>query len=86
VNRRFLLERLRRGHYENVDFADFCRLVEAFGFRLQRTSGSHSSFRHRRVPRPLILQPQRGKAKAYQVRQFLQVVERYNLTMEEEER
>jgi predicted RNA binding protein YcfA (HicA-like mRNA interferase family) len=84
VNRRFLLERLRRGHCENVDFADFCRLVEAFGFRRQRTRGSHSSFRHPRVPQLLILQPQRGKAKAYQVRQFLQFVERYNLTMEAE--
>lgn len=84
MNRRFLLERLRRGHHENVDFADFCRLVEAFGFQWQRTRGSHSSFRHRRVSRPLILQPRRGKAKAYQVRQFLQVVERYNLRMEDE--
>ena len=84
MNPRFLLERLRRGHHENLDFADFCRLVEAFGFRLQRTKGSHSSFGHPRVPELLILQPRRGKAKAYQVRQFLRFVERYNLTTEAE--
>jgi len=82
VNRKFLLERLRRGHQENLDFADFCGLVEAFGFQLQRTKGSHSSFEHPRVPELLILQPRRGKAKAYQVRLFLRLVERYNLTME----
>ena len=84
MNRRFLLERLHRGHHENVSFTDFCRLVEAFGFRRQRTKGSHSSFEHPRVPQLLILQPHRGKAKAYQVRQFLRFVERYNLTMEVE--
>ena len=84
MNPRFLLERLRRGHHENVGFADFCRLVEAFGFRLQRTRGSHSSFEHPRVPELLTLQPRRGKANAYQIRLFLRLAERYNLTMETE--
>ncbi len=84
MNRRFLLERLRRGHLENVGFGDFCRLVEAFGFRLQRMEGSHRAYEHPRVPRFLNLQPRRGEAKGYQVRQFLSLIEEYNLRMEDE--
>jgi hypothetical protein len=84
VNRRFLLERLRRGHHENVEFADFCRLVEAFGYRLRQIRGSHHLFEHPRVPYVLNLQPLGRQAKAYQVRQFLQYVEQYNLRMEDD--
>jgi predicted RNA binding protein YcfA (HicA-like mRNA interferase family) len=64
-----------------VGFSDFCRLVEAFGYRLLRIRRSHHTFEHPRVPRVLILQPRRGRAKAYQVREFLEL---YNLTMEDE--
>ena len=84
MNQRFLLERLRRGHHENVGFSEFCRLVEAFGFRLLRIEGSHHFFRHPRVPAVLNLQPLRAQAKAYQVRQFLDFVRRYNLSLEDE--
>jgi hypothetical protein len=84
VSRRHLLERLRRGHHENVGFSDFCRLVEAFGYRLRRIKGSHHFFEHPRVPEVLNLQPRRGQAKTYQVRQFLEFVELYNLTMEDQ--
>jgi hypothetical protein len=66
----------------NVDFGDFTRLVESFGFVHRRTSGSHRIFRHPRVPRPLSLQPRQGQAKPYQVAQFLAMVEEYGLRME----
>jgi len=84
VKRRRLLERLRRGHHENVGFREFCRLVEAFGFHLQRMEGSHRAYDHPRVPIFLNLQPRRGEAKGYQVRQFLRLIEEYNLRMEDE--
>ena len=59
------------------------RLVEAFGFELSRTSGSHHIFSHPEAPELLNLQEVRGQAKPYQIRQFLRLVERYALTMEE---
>lgn len=59
-------------------------LVEAFGFRLSRVKGSHHIFVHPRVQELINLQSVEGKAKPYQILQFLRLVERYNLTMEDE--
>lgn len=58
------------------------RLLEAFGFELRRTSGSHHVFVHPDVPELLNLQDERGQAKPYQIRQFLRLVERYALILE----
>ena len=81
---RRLLIRLARGDVANVSFSDMLRLVESFGFELRRTSGSHHIFVHADVPELLNLQDVRGQAKPYQIRQFLRLVERYALGMEEE--
>jgi predicted RNA binding protein YcfA (HicA-like mRNA interferase family) len=59
------------------------RLVEAFGFELLRVSGSHHIFGHPDFPEQLNLQEEGGQAKPYQIRQFLRLVERYALTLEE---
>ena len=55
--------------------------ARAFGFHLSRVSGSHHIFVHPSVRELQNLQDVRGKAKAYQVRQLLQLVERYNLSL-----
>jgi predicted RNA binding protein YcfA (HicA-like mRNA interferase family) len=60
------------------------RLVEAFGFELRRTSGSHHVFVHPDVRELVNLQDVRGQAKPYQVRQFIRLVERYALRMGDE--
>jgi hypothetical protein len=60
-----------------------CKVVEAFGFELKRTRGSHHVFVRVGVPELLNLQEVRGQAKPYQIRQFLSLVERYALTMED---
>lgn len=57
---------------------------EAFGFRLSRISGSHHIFVQPQVPELVNLQNVGGKAKPYQIRQFLKLVERYNLKLEDE--
>ena len=80
---RRLLARLVRGDVANVSFSDIRRLVEAFGFELRRTSGSHHVFVHPEVRELVNLQEVRGQAKPYQVRQFLRLVERYALRMED---
>ena len=83
MNRRRLLRRLLAGSL-NVSFTDMVNLVEGFGFTLARVEGSHHIFRHPRVPQLLNLQQRRGEAKPYQIRQFLRLVERYDLHLEDE--
>ncbi len=56
-------------------------LVEAFGFRLARVNGSHHIFVRPGVPELVNLQEVKGQAKPYQVRQFLRLLERYNLRL-----
>jgi len=85
VDPRRLLARIARGDLANVSFSDMRRLLEAFGFELRRTSGSHHVFAHPDVPELVNVQEVRGQAKPYQIRQFLRLVERYALRMEPEE-
>jgi predicted RNA binding protein YcfA (HicA-like mRNA interferase family) len=80
--RRELWDRLAAGDLRNVGFTEFRRLIEAFGFRLRQVSGSHHIYTHPEVPRPLSLQPHRREAKPYQIRQFLEMVHTFGLTME----
>jgi hypothetical protein len=83
MKRRALLQRLARGSLRNVSFVDFRNLVEGFGLTLIRVSGSHHVFTHSGIPELVNLQEVRGEAKPYQIRQFLRLVERYNLTLED---
>ena len=83
MNRKKLLGRLTRGELRNVAFGDVVNLVEGFGFELDRTHGSHHVFKHTMVPEMLNLQEVSGEAKPYRIRQFLRIVERHNLRLEE---
>jgi predicted RNA binding protein YcfA (HicA-like mRNA interferase family) len=65
----------------NIRFGEMVALVEAFGFRLSRVHGSHHIFAHSEVPELVNLQEVDGKAKPYQIRQFLRLVERYNIEL-----
>ncbi|MBV8782248.1 MAG: type II toxin-antitoxin system HicA family toxin [Phycisphaerae bacterium] len=67
----------------NLRFAEIQHLVEAFGFRLLRTTGSHYIYGRPGLAEQINLQTVGGKAKAYQVRQLLRIVERYNLQIED---
>ena len=82
MNRKRLLQRLAQGALQIVAFRDMVSLVEGFGFRLQRTTGSHHIFVHPNVPELVNLQDVRGEAKPYQIRQFLRLVERYSLRLD----
>lgn len=68
---------------KNIAFGDFRLLVEGFGFRLSRVSGSHHIFVHTDVKELVNLQNVSGQIKPYQIRQFMELVERYNLPLEE---
>lgn len=78
-----ILRKLLSGS-KNVAFSELVLCVESFGFALSRISGSHHIYSHPEVPEIINLQEVDGMAKPYQIRQFLQIVERYNLQMEEE--
>lgn len=75
---RKILEKIISGS-KDTDFNDFVRLVESFGFRLSRVKGSHHIFSHPGIPELINLQNSQGKVKPYQVKQFLKLVEKYNL-------
>ena len=69
----------------NLRFEEVCALARAFGFRLSRVNGSHHVFVHPSVRELVNLQEVRGKAKPYQVKQLLALVERYSLSLGGEE-
>jgi hypothetical protein len=50
---------------------------------LLRVSGSHHIYGRRGLAEQINLQEVGGKAKPYQIRQFLRLVERYNLRLAE---
>lgn len=80
MNKRKLLEKVLSGS-KNVSFHDMVALVEAFGFSLSRSKGSHFIFTHPHIPELVNLQEKNGKAKPYQVREFLDLVEKYDIEL-----
>ena len=83
MNRRKLLKKIMRGS-KNIRFADMVNLVRGFGFELSRTEGSHHIFFRTDIPELVNLQDVKGQAKPYQMRQFLRLVEKHNLKLEDE--
>lgn len=83
MNKRRLLRKALSGS-RNIRFDELVALVEAFGFRLVRVSGSHHIFEHPGVPELVNLQDWKGKAKPYQIRQVLELVEQHNLQLGED--
>ncbi|MEX2009693.1 MAG: type II toxin-antitoxin system HicA family toxin [Dongiaceae bacterium] len=57
------------------------KVATAFGFVHDRTVGSHRIFNHPGLPGMLNLQPDGNKAKPYQVRQLVKLVEKYRLSL-----
>ncbi|HEY6198487.1 MAG TPA: type II toxin-antitoxin system HicA family toxin [Candidatus Binatia bacterium] len=84
MNKRRLLKRLSQGALHNVAFNDMIGLVEGFGFNLLRVAGSHHVFGHPGISELVNLQEVKGQTKPYQIRQFLRLIERYNLKLEDE--
>jgi predicted RNA binding protein YcfA (HicA-like mRNA interferase family) len=83
MSKKLLQKALSSPH--NLRFTDMIRLAEGFGFHLSRKRGSHHIYGHPKVSELLNLQEVRGKAKPYQISQFLKLVEKYNLESAEDE-
>ncbi|MFZ5517403.1 MAG: type II toxin-antitoxin system HicA family toxin [Candidatus Zhuqueibacterota bacterium] len=84
MKRRKILQKILAGS-KNIKFSDMVNLVQGFGFTLSRTDGSHNIFTRPDIPELVNLQNVKGQAKIYQIRQFLKLVERHNLKLEENE-
>lgn len=76
-----LLRKLVSGS-RNIRFTEIQSAAELFGFRLDRISGSHHIYTHSGIAELLNLQNVKGKAKPYQVKQLILLIEKYNLHME----
>jgi predicted RNA binding protein YcfA (HicA-like mRNA interferase family) len=82
MNRKKILHKIVSGS-KNIRFSDMVNLVQGFGFTLSRTDGSHHIFIRPDIPELVNLQNVKGQAKPYQMRQFLKLVEKHNLKLEE---
>jgi len=81
LNKKKLLQKIYNSP-KNVRFNDLIVLVEAFGFIFSRSEGSHHVYKNPVVAELINLQNVNGEAKPYQIKQFLALVEKYNLKME----
>ncbi len=65
---------------KNVRFARLCKIAEAFGFQTRKGSGSHRVYYRDGIWEILNFQDDGGWAKPYQVRQFIKLIEKYDLS------
>ena len=66
-----------RANPRNIDYADLFRVCEEFFGAARNTGGSHAVFKTPWPGDPRVnIQNNHGKAKAYQVRQVLQAIEK----------
>ena len=64
-----------------LHFDEAYALARAFGFHLSRVKWNHHLFARQDVPGLVSLQEVGGKAKPYQVKKLLDLIERYNLPL-----
>ncbi|MHB1563106.1 MAG: type II toxin-antitoxin system HicA family toxin [Leptospirillum sp.] len=77
-------ERILSGNADaNIHFDELCRFLLSLGFD-RRIRGDHHIFTRTGVAEILNLQPKRGMAKPYQVKQVRNVVVRYKLSGEKD--
>lgn len=85
MKRRKILQKILGGT-KNIRFADMVSLVVGFGFTRSRTDGSNYIYSRSDILEIVNLQDVKGQAKPYQMRQFLKLVEKHNLKLEDEYR
>ena len=68
----------------NIRFEKICKIAETFGFKMRKGKGSHHIFIRPGVKKLLNFQNVKGKAKPYQVKQLIKIIEKYGLLEEDE--
>ena len=67
---------------KNIRFERLCIIAEVFGFRYKGGKGSHRIYTKPGIEELLNFQDVDGKAKPYQVKQLIKIIEKYNLVQE----
>lgn len=81
-----LLERILSGTSDaNISFTDLCQLLHKLGFQ-ERVRGDHHIFTREGVEEILNVQPKGAKAKPYQVKQIRNLILKYKLAGEENDK
>ena len=83
MKKRKLYEEIKRNP-NNIRFKKICKIAEVFGFKQRKGKGSHHIFIHPEVNELLNFQNVSGKAKPYQVKQLIKIIEKYGLLEEDE--
>jgi predicted RNA binding protein YcfA (HicA-like mRNA interferase family) len=81
---KILLKILRGGSDQNISFDGLCNLLENLDFEM-RIKGSHHIFTRDGVLEIVNLQPKKGKAKPYQVKQVRNLIVFYRLAEDTDE-
>ena len=82
MNKKKLLTKILNGSYQNISFNDFVTLIEGFGFEFVRQKGSHQIFWNDDIKESINIQNVDGEAKPYQVKDFLKIIEEYDLKLD----
>jgi predicted RNA binding protein YcfA (HicA-like mRNA interferase family) len=82
---KLLIKILRGTSDQNIDFEEFRKLLLKLGFE-ERVKGSHHILTKDGIEDILNIQPKSGKAKAYQVKQIRNVIVKYKLSLDEDEK
>ena len=78
MDKRELLLELK-ANPKKIRFSRICQIAEAFGIQTRKGTGSHRVYYIECLWEILNFQNEGGWAKAYQVRQFIKIVEKYEL-------
>ena len=81
MDKREIYEKLKKNPV-NVRFEEICKTAKLFGFRFRGGKGSHRIFVRAGIREMLNFQEVKGKTKPYQVKQFIRIIEKYNLLEE----
>lgn len=84
INKKKLLAKILQGT-KNVKFNELETLIKTFGFELAKINGSHHIYNRDDIPEIINIQNRKGQVSPYQVKQFLAIIEKYQLSLEDGE-
>lgn len=67
----------------NLSFKELCSLAEYAGFEFRNQAGSHKIYKHPVINEMINIQPEGNKAKPYQVKQLLEIIDKHGLDIGE---
>ncbi|MCR5144726.1 MAG: type II toxin-antitoxin system HicA family toxin [Lachnospiraceae bacterium] len=72
-----LIQKICFGNTNNIKFHELQKFLEILGFSLEHIKGDHYIFFHPNIEEIINIQPKKGMAKSYQVKQVRMIYEKY---------